>query len=242
MDRRRQRWNVTGTLTASREQNAVRFYLSAKDIVLAGPHAWEVVWQAERLHRPFTESALLREAAWVILCSGMREAVVRKHFRSISKAFGDWRSARAILGDASSCIARAEEVFAHQRKLRAIAAVAGLVASCGFESFSRRVSADPVRSLQELPFIGPVTAQHLAKNLGFDVAKPDRHLVRLAAALGFDAPRTLCECVGASTADPVAVVDVVLWRYLVLHPSGTRSPVRPTALAVSKDRRMRAVS
>ena len=38
----------------------------------------------------FTESDLLREAAWVILCSGFREAVIRRMFDFISLCFCDW--------------------------------------------------------------------------------------------------------------------------------------------------------
>src|SRR5204862_28581 len=38
--------------------------------------------------------------------------------------------------------------------------------------------------LTRCPYIGPVTCWHLAKNVGMDVVKPDRHLVRMAQASG----------------------------------------------------------
>jgi len=44
--------------------------------------------------------------------------------------------------------------------------------------------AEGVWFLQQLPFIGPVTAFHLAKNLGIEAVKPDRHLCRLSKLLG----------------------------------------------------------
>jgi len=43
---------------------------------------------------------------------------------------------------------------------------------------------DPVDELILLPFIGPVTVWHLAKNFGLITAKPDRHLARISNALG----------------------------------------------------------
>ena len=62
-----------------------------------------------------------------------------------------------------------------------------------------------------LPWIGDITKYHLAKNLGANVAKPDRWLVRLA-----DAEKTtvdqLCRRLAIATGDRVATVDVVLWR------------------------------
>jgi len=55
----------------------------------------------------------------------------------------------------------------------------------GFDVYKRAVLQDPVPTLRSFPYIGGVTAFHLAKNLGADLAKPDRHLSRLAAAQGF---------------------------------------------------------
>ena len=56
------------------------------------------------------------------------------------------------------------------------------------------------------------------KNLGFDVVKPDRHLLRLASSLGFDSPEELCAEIAYEFGEPAAVVDIVLWRYCTLLP------------------------
>ena len=63
--------------------------------------------------------------------------------------------------------------------------------------------------LQTLPFIVPITVYHLAKNYGFDCAKPDRHLVRIAGAEG---THELCARLARETGDRIATVDVVIWR------------------------------
>jgi hypothetical protein len=61
---------------------------------------------------------------------------------------------------------------------------------------------------------GPVTVWQLAKNLGFDVPKPDRHLVRIAEQLGFSSPSQLCGAIADVSGEAVKVIDLVIWRYL----------------------------
>jgi hypothetical protein len=63
-----------------------------------------------------------------------------------------------------------------------------------------------------LPWIGQITKYHLARNLGIDVAKPDRHLSRLAKKLGYDNVQKMCKEISERTGDRIGTVDVVLWR------------------------------
>lgn len=64
---------------------------------------------------------------------------------------------------------------------------------------------------KSLPHIGDITKYHLAKDLGCDVAKPDRHLVRIAAKYGMSTEE-LCKKLSNETGDRIAAVDFVLWR------------------------------
>ena len=59
-------------------------------------------------------------------------------------------------------------------------------------------------------------AKDLAKNLGVDTAKPDRHLVRVAEATGYASPASLCEHLARMVGDTVAVVDLVIWRFATI--------------------------
>lgn len=88
--------------------------------------------------------------------------------------------------------------------------------------------------LQTYDFIGPVTAYHLAKNLGLDVAKEDRHLARMAGALGFQCGTDLCEAIADHLHETVRVVDVVLWRFATLEPEYC-SILQERLLAYSRD-------
>ena len=76
---------------------------------------------------------------------------------------------------------------------------------------------DPINKLQALPYIGPITSYHLAKNLGVPCAKSDRHLKRLSEMLGFNCVQQFCKEVSTLSGDAIHVVDLVLWRFATLQ-------------------------
>jgi hypothetical protein len=188
-------------------------YKTAKQLVIDGGYSGELAWQDSLAFSSFTESDLLREAAWVILCSGFREAVVRRHFDFISLCFCDWESADVICRYAGHCRATALTRFASERKIQAIITTAKHIQEVGFEEFKACILQAPIEALQGLPFIGKITAFHLAKNLGFSTAKPDRHLQRLASSLGYSNAASLCQELSEYTGDSVQLIDLVLWRF-----------------------------
>ena len=194
----------------------VDIYLNAKDAVVAQGYAWEIDWQAERCLDRIDESEFLRESAWTVLSAGFRESVVRKLFGPICDAFFDWQSAAIIQSERAVCRQAALHVFNNYRKIDAILDIACVVANSGFEVIRRRIKEEDIHFLQTLPYIGSITACHLAKNLGLPVVKPDRHLKRIAEAVGFGSPQDLCELISHHVGEPVQVVDVVLWRYATL--------------------------
>jgi hypothetical protein len=196
-------------------------YELAKAWMSSSTFAGEIKWTAARSTCSLEEDEFLREAAWVVLCSGFREQVVRQKFGYVSIAFFDWISADAIVADAGNCVRIAMKHFGNEKKLQAIVRIAELVAGIGFRRFKEAVLADPLGTLQALPFVGPITAQHLAKNLGFPTVKADRHLVRLAEAFGFSDCHRMCADLAQTTGDSLAVVDTVLWRFCEQHPELT---------------------
>jgi hypothetical protein len=202
------------------DQAIQSFYHAAKRTVEAAGFGFEGEWQRGVLGQDFLERDLLREAAWVILCSGFNERVVRRRFDAISLCFCDWCSAEYIVSRGDRCRSTAMAVFGNSRKITAILRTCDYVYEQGFSSLCSRIQSDPIQELGKLPFIGPVTSYHLAKNLGIDVVKRDRHLVRLAAYLGFDAPEEMCVAFGHQVGEPVSVVDIVLWRYCALSSLG----------------------
>lgn len=188
-------------------------YDIAKKAVLRLGFGGELAWQKSLDILTVTESDFLREAAWVVLCSGFRESIVRRTFPQFSLCFLEWESAQLIVDYKDHCRAAALSCFANSRKVDAIIRIAYEIAMDGFASFRASVLANPVDSLQRLPQIGTVTARHLAKNLGVAIAKPDRHLERLASLAGYPTVDALCQDIAELSGDSVQVVDVVLWRY-----------------------------
>lgn len=202
---------------------AVRFFSKARSYVHSAGLTSEVAWQRDSDFVEFTESDLLREHAWVALCSGFRESVVRRVFDHVSLCFCDWESSEAIVSSGEVCCLTAASSFANRAKLKGILSAARQVNAVGFSKFKQSVLADPINQFQSLPYIGPITSWHLAKNLGLDVAKPDRHLVRVSEFLGFRDANHLCRELAVSTGEQAKVVDLIVWRYIADNPDQLRT-------------------
>ena len=200
------------------KKKLVETYLIAKEEVIQRGYAEEVDWQDQLCFSRITETDFLREAAWVILSSGMREAVVRKKFVGVTAAFRHWESAQDIVENNSECQNNALKVFAHPRKISAILSVAERVHEHGYPKIYDHIRDNGVDYLQQFDFIGPVTRYHLAKNIGLDVVKPDRHLVRVAEAASYADPHALCEAIANETGDKLSVIDIVIWRFATVEP------------------------
>jgi hypothetical protein len=156
-------------------------------------HGGDYEW-SQNLKPPRSPEELAAEFTWVVLNSGMRNTVARR----IMDRLWPLVSASQPIGEA----------FRHPGKVAAIE----LVWRTRDRVFADFLGArDVVAWCQTLPWIGPITKYHLAKNLGADVAKPDRWLERLAQ-VELDTVANLCLRLAAATGDRIATVDVVLWR------------------------------
>lgn len=168
-------------------------YLDLKQAVIDAGYAGEIDW-SESVGPPKSPEAFAGEAIFVICNSGMRAQVARKIFNRVMAVVRDGHSASIAFG--------------HQKKAQAI----DLIWSKREQLFTDFMAApDKVEYCGMLPWVGDTTKWHLAKNFGVDVAKPDRHLTRLADAEGTTSDH-LCRALSAATGDRVATVDLVLWR------------------------------
>ncbi|MFX0201002.1 MAG: hypothetical protein ACFFCW_33195 [Candidatus Hodarchaeota archaeon] len=207
-----------GIKSPSRKKKIVEAYLNAKETVIELGFGAEIDWQDQVRFSQITERDFLREAAWVVLSSGMREAVILVKFPAISSAFYSWRNAKKIVENPEKCQVKAFKVFRHQKKIDAIISIAARIFDQGFKTFKGYIEREGVSFIQSLPFMGPATSYHLAKNIGLDVVKPDRHLVRVATAGGYDNPMLLCKEISEVVGDRISVVDIVIWRFATLDP------------------------
>ena len=191
-------------------------YMRAKSVVIDAGYGSEIDWQAGIALSDITESDFLREAGWVILSCGMREAVIRNKFSLISAAFFEWKSAAKIVHNRTKCLKQALLCFRHEKKIEAIIHVASCVYEMGFHVVRQKIASEGVGYIITFPYMGPATSFHLAKNLGLPVAKPDRHLKRIAKVVGYDSPQALCNDVAHITGDKISVVDLIFWRFATL--------------------------
>jgi len=192
-------------------------YLDCKTEIVRRGFAWEIDWQFDAAKVPSAECELLAEGAWTILSAGMKEKVITRIFPDISALFLNWESAQKIVVNASACKSAALNRFACVWKIEAIIKYAHSISSYGWKNFLEIVRGKGPQFLREGVGLGPITSIHLAKNLGCDLVKPDRHLVRIAKVLGCSDPIELCSLIASQTGEKLSVIDVVLWRYAVLY-------------------------
>lgn len=191
-------------------------YLNAKKIVIEQGFRDEIAWQEKVNFMDMDETYFLREVAWVVLSSGMREYVIRKKFPQISEAFFDWKSAKKINLNKSGCKTRALSIFNNPNKISAIIEISSLIEMESFTFTKERIKNEGVDFIRTLPFMGPATSYHLAKNIGLDVVKPDRHLVRVTEVWGYRTPYEMCLAISKESGDRISVVDIVIWRFATL--------------------------
>ena len=178
----------------------------------AGPSQFDlgpmIEWQ-ENVQAPADADVFARETIYVICNSGMRHTVARKIFDKVIAAVSEGRSAR--------------DVFGHPGKAEAINRIWREREPLFHSFFGCRDDAARLTFLADLPWIGAITKFHLAKNFGVDVAKPDVHLVRLAAASG-ETVEAMCARLALETSYRRATVDLILWFACARGVIDSRAP------------------
>jgi hypothetical protein len=154
----------------------------------------EHIERSERLAAPLSAYQFATEAIYVIVNSGMRNSIARGIAERCIAALEATDSCKAAFGHPGKA-SGIDAIWADRERLYADYLAAD----------------DRVAFLQTLPWIGPITKFHLAKNFGGNFAKPDVHLNRLADAEGTTA-QALCERLAAESGYRAATIDLILWR------------------------------
>jgi hypothetical protein len=194
-------------------------YMNAKENVIKAGYADEIDWQEEIRFNDLDEPTFLRESAWVVLSAGFRETIVRRRFIEVSRAFFNWSSAELIMTKREACRFNALVAFGNHRKIDAILRIIERIALEGIDKIRQEIASRGIEFIRELPFMGPVTALHLAKNLGMVLVKPDRHLTRFAGKTGYKTAEGMCRTIAEVVGDSLSVIDIVIWRYATITNS-----------------------
>ena len=171
--------------------------------IIARGYARDIAW-AQEVQPPETPEDFAREAIFVICNSGMKAQVARKIFENVMVHKKSGLPASGAFGHKGKCAA-IDTIWANKEEM--------------FTEYM--ATEDDYDWLERLPWIGPITKYHLAKNIGVDCVKPDRHLVRIAEAHG-TTPEDICDELAHLSGHRLGTVDLVLWRAANLGLINTR--------------------
>lgn len=193
--------------------NPVEVFRKAEQFVRRNGFASEIDWCDNRpSFADIDERRFLTEYAWVVFNSGMRNKVIEDKWVSLTSAFQLFIPFM-VSRFSEQVREKALAIFGNHKKVDAVIKTAKKIVQEGFEkSMREQIKEKPLEYLETFPFIGPVTKYHLARNLGFDFIKPDRHLVRLASKFNMS-PFELCQQIHDKTGRRLGTIDVILWRY-----------------------------
>ena len=173
------------------QELSLHWYLDLRKQIQNFGFAHEIEW-AQNVP-PVTDTRhFWGEFSWVVINSGMKNQIARMIWDKVRPAVLAGQSAKTVFGHKGKAAA-IDYVYQNRERL--------------LQEY--QAAPDKMKFLRGLPWIGNITCWHLAKNYGHDVAKPDRHLVRIAGAEGVHA---LCARLAKASGDRVATVDYVIWR------------------------------
>jgi ribonucleotide reductase beta subunit family protein with ferritin-like domain len=168
-------------------------YLDIKQEIINRGYSGEIDW-SEDVKQPADSADFVLQFIWVVCNSGMKNQIAEKIYKKILTAICD----HVDISD----------VFGHEHKVKSIKEVIKNQKEI-FKKFQE--SDNKIEFCKSLPHIGNITKYHLAKNLGVDCVKPDRHLVRIAKQHGLDVFE-MCQKISDRIGDKLSTVDLVIWR------------------------------
>ena len=169
-----------------------KHYQNAHNRVVAAGYQSEINWCRDTADiNNCSPEKFFEQYVWCVLNAGMKEQVASKIYARYFEKLDP-------------------KTIGHLGKRKAVEdGLKNYIKWCG----ECKGSDNPVEYLQSLPWIGPITKYHLARNIGIDCVKPDRHLVRLAKHYGFDSPLKMCEEIQRFVPyERLGTIDVILWR------------------------------
>lgn len=181
------------------KKDLIKFYSFAKKICIAEGYQEEIQLVEDRRFDQITSEDFFREYAWVVISSGISNKAATSVFTKLMET-------------------RNLDAVKHPGKHKALEKADrnylkwfGLLQTC-------KTDEERITYIQTLPYLGPATSLHLARNLGIDVAKPDRHLIKIATHFEYADVQQMCSDISKETGERVGTIDIVLWRICTIMP------------------------
>lgn len=165
----------------------------------------------EKRFKRLTREEFCCEYVWVVYGSGFDVSIIENLFPDLELAFKNF-DIDAIAGMPS--VDPVLAVFGNRRKAECIVRGAKYLASVDFSEYKRRLAKEGIALLTELPGIGPITRDLLARNIGLaSVAKNDTWIRQLVACFGYSEHTSMIDSLAEYFGEKPGVVDLVLWRF-----------------------------
>jgi len=159
-----------------------------------------------------------REYMWCVYTSGFNAKVVSRMFPILQDIYRPLDDVFANFKVNIDSVAMAHHALAICNNKRKVKSIIDMAFKGGQEikksswSIYRDTKLSSPDKLKELPFIGPITCYHLARNIGLlYYVKPDLHLNRMAINWKFEGPVELCRSIQKEFNLPLGIIDLVLW-------------------------------
>ena len=190
--------NKTESIEVIEEKRLLELYNYIKDFVIKKGYKQEIEWcsnipEIEKIDKWY----FFREYVWVVINSGMKNSVAKEIFNRF------WNNGHFNF-----------DAIGHPHKKESIKKVYNRLDRYFYHLIK---SKNRLKYLESLPHIGMITKYHLARNLGLNYAKPDRHLVRITSLLKFNNVQKFCGKISNLSGDKIGLVDLVFWRFATLN-------------------------
>lgn len=188
-----------------REQSTDDFFAKAQEYVRR--IEYDTKWVHKVSPDSVTPQDFFREYIWVVYACNFKATHLEQLWERLYSAYGcyetmDVSRKQTVLN-----------VINNERKWNAVYRTALMMQGFGWDEF-RKLFVDEIESMTALGFIGTQTKFHLARNLGFDVAKPDRWMRRIANKFGWENVSYMCEYLAKKHGIKAKEVDIILWKYV----------------------------
>jgi hypothetical protein len=196
-------------MTESKRAITQIFLVTRKELLKLPDGKKEIEYIRNVLNTPLEQVDpwfFFRQYAFVVLCSYWKEAYAQRELDTFMNGLD--------LDDISN------------RRKRA--AIAEAIIKARYEDWFKELLAAPdkLEYLDTLPMMGPATRCHLARNIGIDCVKADRHLNRLAIQFGYGHDRDpykqwavvtqMCRDVqddlNEDDKEKLGTIDLIFWR------------------------------
>lgn len=187
-----------------REQSTDEFFSKAQE------HIRKIGYDTKWVHEVSPDCIAVQEFfveyIWVVYACNFKVAYLERLWDPLRQAYGSYETLDM------SRMQTVLNIINNKAKWKAVYRTAIKMQFLGWDEF-KKAYLNSIDSLTWLDFIGPVTKFHLARNLGFDVAKPDRWMCRMAEKLGWENVASMCDYLAKKHGLKVKEVDIILWKY-----------------------------